>query len=134
MTAPISRRLLEEIIAARQGFGHRQHVELAWRCLGLCDFETAKSWMEDAIRHVAAAHGTPDLYHQTMTDSWLYLVALHRRHSAAETFDEFIEESPGLLDKHLLQRHYLPSTLSSEAARRHWVDPDREAFPPLAMT
>jgi hypothetical protein len=31
-----------------------------------------------AVRHVAALHGMPDRYHETITRSWVHVVALHR--------------------------------------------------------
>ncbi|HLN04960.1 MAG TPA: hypothetical protein VK217_01680, partial [Acidimicrobiales bacterium] len=40
------------------------------------------------------------------------------------SFEDFLAESPGLLDKQLLARHYSAQTMWSETARRRWVAPD----------
>jgi hypothetical protein len=130
---PWNRGVLEEVISARHGFGHREHLELAWRYLGKHDLATAQTSSEDAIRHVAASHGRPDQFHRTMTWSWVLLVAVHRQHFSARSFDEFIAAHPALLDKELVSRHYLPETLGSAAARAQWVEPDRLAFPPVGV-
>jgi hypothetical protein len=124
-----SRSVLEAIIGARHGFGHREHLELVWRYLGQHDLATTQNLTEDAIRHVAVSHGRPDKFHRTMTWSWVRLVAVHRQRSSARSFDEFIAAHPSLLDKALLDRHYLPATLGGAVARATWVEPDRLPFP-----
>jgi hypothetical protein len=134
MDASESRSVLDEIIATRHGFAHREHLELVWRYLGHHDLATAQGLTEDAICHVAAAHGRPDKFHRTMTWSWVRLVAVHRHRSSARSFDEFIAEHRALLDTGLLDRHYLPTTLGDPAARVTCVEPDRLAFPPLPST
>ena len=85
--------------------------------------------MAAAIRHVAELHGAPDRYHDTITRSWVKLVALHRDASEAGSFDEFITGNQGLLDRRLLDRHYSAAVLHSDAARAGSVAPDRLKFP-----
>jgi hypothetical protein len=116
-------------ILARGRFGHREHLELAWSYLGQYDADAAREAMTSAIREVAASHGAPDRYHDTITRSWLHLVAIHRSASAASSFDEFIADNGGLLDRHLLSRHYSEERIASDAARAGWVDPDLRPLP-----
>lgn len=120
--------ILERILD-RGRFGHREHLELAWTYLGLYDADAARDRLSSAIRHVAALHGAPDHYHETITQSWLHLVAVHRRGSTATSFDEFIAGNEGLLDKQLLTRHYSAERLWSEAARTQWAEPDLRPLP-----
>ena len=122
-------RALTRIIETRGGFGHREHLELAWTYLGRYDIETARRVMASAIRHVAELHGAPNRYHDTITISWVHLVAVHRRGTEASSFDEFIAENPDLLDRHLLERHYSLELLASEDARSRWTEPNLRAFP-----
>lgn len=116
---------------ARGRFGHREHLELAWRYLQTSDLPQARRQMAAAIQHVAHAHGQPDRYHHTITLAWLHLVAVHVRRSDAATFDEFIGENPALLTRDLLSHHFSGATLGAGTARRAWVEPDLLALPPV---
>jgi hypothetical protein len=120
---------LHAVLSRGEGFGHRQHLELAWRYLNALPAAEAERAMTQAIAHLAAEHGTPDRYHATMTLAWVRLVDLHRAHSRARCFDDFIAEHAGLLDRTLLKRHYSDSLMSSDAARRTFVAPDVRALP-----
>ena len=124
--------ILHRIVATRGGFGHREHLELAWTCLDRYDVATAHAAVTAAVRHVAAHHGMPDRYHETITRSWVHVVALHRALDPADSFDAFMAAHPVLLTKDLLDRHYSPPVLHSELARAHWAEPDLHAFPALA--
>ncbi len=125
---------LRNVMDQRNGFGHRQHVMLAWRYLVTTDQQTAQHWMRLAIRHVASAHGTPDRYHETLTTAWTQIVAAHNPGRVRETYDEFVSRCPDLLDKHLPERHFSPGVLYSPAARDHWVDPDLVPLPSSALS
>lgn len=128
MSAP-DLEILDGIIHARGGFGHREHLELAWNYLENDGVDAAYRKVARAIRVVAARHGAPDKYHETITRVWIHLVALHRASSHASSFDEFIAENPGLLDSGLLSRHYTRESLGSSAARNGWVAPDVRPLP-----
>lgn len=60
-------KTLTRVIETRGGFGHREHLELAWTYLGRYEIDTARRVMASAIRHVAGLHGAPDRYHDTIT-------------------------------------------------------------------
>jgi hypothetical protein len=123
---------LTAILDARGGFGHREHLELAWTYLALSPLDAARRQMSAAVRHVAGMHGAPDRYHETITNSWVLLVETHRRHDTAATFDEFIGRHPGLLDRQLLSRHYSAAVLGSAKARAQWTSPDLRPLPTTA--
>ena len=120
---------LEKILAQRGGFSHREHLELVWNYLGRYPIDAASRAVAAAIRHVARLHGAPDKYHHTMTQAWVRLVAFHRAGSQARTFDRFLAENPGLLDRGLLERHYTRDLLLSQGARAGWIEPDLRALP-----
>lgn len=124
--------ILHEIIGRGDGFGHRQHVELAWRYLAVHDAEQAGDSMAEAIRQVAAAHGQPDQYHETITRAWARCVAVHRQRWPAGTFAGFLDRNPDLLNSGLLDHFYSPERLRSPLARQSYVDPDRHPLPSLA--
>ncbi len=125
-------KAVDEILATSDRFGHREHLELAWIYLAASPIDAAKREMARAIRHPSEMHGGRARYHDTITLSWVQLVAVHRSQSEAASFDDFIAENPALLDRHLLDRHYSSDTLWSEAARRRWIEPDLLALPALA--
>ena len=120
---------LEQIVSSHGRFGHREHLELAWTYLGRYRRERALVAMRTAVRHLAREHGMPDLYHETITRSWVRLVDVHRRGSDAQSFDEFIAGNSGLLDQHLLERHYSRELISSDCARAAWTEPDLRPLP-----
>jgi hypothetical protein len=127
-----ARLALHEILGRGEGFGHRQHVELAWRLLGKHNADQAAAAVADAIRQVAAAHGQPARFHETITRTWVQCVAVHRERWPAATFGEFLKRNPRLLDPDLLGHFYSPGLLASAEARGQWVAPDRQALPALA--
>jgi hypothetical protein len=124
--------ILRSVLDARGGFGHREHLELTWRYLQIYEPQQAQRALATAIRHLATTHGTPDKYHETITRCWVQLVALHRAGSGTESFDEFIAENHGLLDRHLLDAHYSPELIGSLRARTRWMEPDLRDLPQAA--
>ena len=124
--------ILRRILATRGGFGHREHLELAWNCLDRYGLEAAHEAVSTAVHHVASLHGMPDRDHETITRSWVHVVALHRALDPADSFEAFIAAHPALLTKDLLSRHYSAPLLHSGTARTTWAEPDLRAFPALA--
>ena len=124
-------QVLHDVLESRGGFGHREHVELAWTYVRLYPIDEAAEAMVAAIRHVARLHGAEDKYHETITHSWLHFVAVHIQRWGAESFEEFIERNPDLLDRKLIEHFYSRELLLSEPARAAWVGPDLRALPAL---
>ena len=125
-------QILHEVIGSRGGFGHREHLELAWSYLRLYPVNVAAEAMVGAIRHVAGLHGARDKYHETITRSWFHFIAVHVQRWGAESFGEFIERNPDLLDRKLIEHFYSRELILSEPARAGWVSPDLRALPALA--
>jgi len=111
-------------------FGHREHLRLAWLCLSRQGEQHGAASTIAAVRRVAAALGASEKYHETITRFWLRLVAHHiKRDPVVASFDDFLLNSPRLLDPGLMRRHYRPETLAGERARREWVEPDLIPLP-----
>jgi hypothetical protein len=120
---------LAEIVSSA-GFHHRDHVRLAWRLNRELGVVVAPGAIARAIQHVAAQHGQPEKYHETLTQFWARVVGYHtQRGSEFADFERFITAYPQLLDKELPNRHWRRETLYSEAARATWVEPDLLALP-----
>jgi hypothetical protein len=124
--------VLDTIIRSRGGFGHREHLELAWTYLRLHPIEEAQTAMIAAIRHVARRHGAEKKCHETITRAWLRFVAVHMQRWGAESFEHFIERNPDLLDGKLLEHFYSRELIFGDSARAEWVDPDLRPLPALA--
>ncbi len=122
---------LHEILETRGGFGHREHVELAWTYLRRYPIDEAAEVMVAAIRRVARQHGAADKYHETITRAWLHFVAVHIQRWGAESFEEFIDRNPDLLDRKLLEHFYSRELILTESARAAWVGPDLRRLPAL---
>lgn len=123
-------RLVERFLAGTlpaEAFGHRQHLRVAWGLLCSYPLEAAIGRFTTGLRRFAAAHGKPDLVHETVT--WALLLLIHGRIATMEpqhTFEALLERYPELLDgRGLLRRHYREETLTREQARRTFVFPDR---------
>ena len=126
--------ILHAIVRTRGGFGHREHLELAWTFLSRYDVAEAQQAMVAAIRHLAGAHGMPERYHETITVTWVHLVAVHRERWDGANFDAFMArpENEPLLERRLLSGHYSAELMTSPEARAGWVAPDLARLPALA--
>ncbi len=123
-------RLLAEIVPPGGGFGHRQHVHLAFLTARAHGTEAAVTKISSWIRHLAAYQHVPQKYNATVTSAWTEIVGHHvAADTAVADFGEFAASYPMLLDKRLLRRHYSAAVLASTAARSGWVAPDLAPFP-----
>ena len=120
----------ENCTLTRAEWTHEAHVRMAWLyCRREQTTEAALAKMRAGIPRLNAALGTaPELYHETVTSA--FGTAVHRRASkpdATGSWPEFRATNPDLFNREnpILQTHYSPETLQSEAARLSFVAPDR---------
>jgi hypothetical protein len=112
------------------GFHHRDHIRLAWRLHRELGVDATPGAIARAIKWVAAQHGRPEKYHETLTRFWARVVGYHTQPGPEFTgFEQVIAAYPQLLDKELPARHWRRETLYSAAARAAWVEPDLLALP-----
>lgn len=78
-----------------------------------------------AIRNFAGHHGKLDKYHHTMTIAWMRLVAPA---AGLASFEEVTASYPQLFDKKYLSEFYSDAALSTDAARKTFVEPDKRTF------
>ncbi|HXU33530.1 MAG TPA: hypothetical protein VN851_23420 [Thermoanaerobaculia bacterium] len=120
-------------ISARD-FRHREHVRVVWALIVEVGEARARERFADSLRRLAVAHGVPGLYHETITMTWMQLVAAAFRATPdCRSSEEFLAAHPELAEKSLVGRFYSPELIGSEEARRTWVPPDREPLPELAV-
>lgn len=111
-----------------EGFHHAQHVRAAWCYLRAHSLPDAIVRFTTALQAFAAAHGKPDLYHETITIAFMLVIAERASApDAASTWTEFAAANGDLLTwkPSILERYYTTETLWSERARRSFVMPDR---------
>ena len=110
-------------------FHHCDHVRMAWLYLCRYPLLEALANFSSALRRFATAHGRPNLYHQTITWSYLFLINERReRLGRNQNWQKFAEANADLFewnDGGILARYYRPETLQSEFARQCFILPDR---------
>ena len=110
-----------------EAFHHREHVRVAWLHLRAHGTAQAADRFVTGLRRLAAAYGKPQLYHDTITWSFLLLIREREARRPSADFEDFAAANPDLLvsGRTLLARYYRPETLESDLARRVFVMPDR---------
>jgi hypothetical protein len=112
-------------------FNHRAHVRLAYIYLATNDVERATTLLRTAIVNFLRHHGiTPTKYHETLTQAWILAVFhfMHRTPSALSA-EDFVRQTPLLLDSRIMLTHYSAELLYSPRARRHFAQPDLDPIP-----
>ena len=110
------------------GFHHAQHVRVAWLYLRSSPLPEALLRFTSTLRAFAAAQGSPDLYHETITVAFMLVIAERAGDpDAPSTWDGFAARNPDLLawKPSVLDRYYRSETLWSDRAKRGFVMPDR---------
>lgn len=105
-------------------FHHRDHVRVAFAYLRTMPLLEAVGRFTAALRRFATAQGKPELYHETIT--WAFLFIMHERMQRAPAeWEAFIGENGDLLrwKPSVLDAYYPPEVLRSELARRVFVLP-----------
>ncbi len=121
---------LESLALPNAEFRHREHLRAAHYYVLRDGYPFALATVRRSIRRFAAHHGTPTLFHVTLTECWVRLVAGALAGEPFEcSFAELSARHPDLLEKNAPLRHYSRERLFSERARRTWVEPDLRELP-----
>ena len=128
MTDQELREQFERGTLPNESFRHREHVRMAF--LYLTEYPALKALQafSEALQKFAAAHGKPQLYHETIT--WAYILLIRERMARAgrpEDWEEFARNNADLLrwKDGVLQKYYRAETLTSDLARTTFLFPDR---------
>ena len=109
------------------GFHHADHVRLAFAYL--CEYPPleALAKFSAALKRFAIARGKPNLYNETITHAYFFLIRERMARLPGCSWDTFADRNPDLLTwkDGILGRYYLESTLQSELARAVFVFPDK---------
>jgi hypothetical protein len=109
-----------------ESFHHADHVRLAFAYLCGNPPLQALEKFTGALRRYAAAHGKPNLYHETITHAYFFLIRERIARTEFSTWDEFARANGDLLQWKggILTRYYRDATLQSDLARSVFLFPD----------
>ena len=133
-TVPATARSDEALISEfEQGrapgeFHHTDHVRVAFAYVSRFPFLEAVERFSAALKRFAVSKGKPNLYHETITWAYLFLIRERiARTSRTQTWEEFAERNSDLLvwKGGVLATLYRQETLDSDLARHTFVLPDQ---------
>jgi hypothetical protein len=109
-------------------FHHREHVKVVWLYLQSASVLETLTRFSAGLKRFAAANGKPNLYHETIT--WAFVFLIHermQRDGCGLGWPEFVERNADLFDwkNNILKSYYQDRTLGSEIARKIFILPDR---------
>jgi hypothetical protein len=110
-------------------WSHHAHLRIAWMFLRRHELDEAHILMRAGIVLLNASHGLVETairgYHETMTRTWLALVARAMRTTPSiDDSQQFIDAHRETLGKDAPMRHYSRELLFSAEARARYVEPD----------
>lgn len=121
--------LLERFAAnTLPAFPHEEHLHVVFAQSARADLAATIEFVRAGIQRMAAANGNSAAYHDTRTVAWTRIIVAARA-GFAGTFEEFLAAQPELRRRDLLDAHYSPELLNSDAARASFAEPDRAALP-----
>jgi hypothetical protein len=108
-------------------FHHPDHVRLAFAYLSRHPALEALDKFSSALKRYAAARDKAQLYSETITYAYFFLIRERVVRSGAVDWDEFALRNPELLAWRdgILTRYYKEATLQSDLARNVFLFPDK---------
>ena len=108
-------------------FHHADHVRLAFAYLSRYPVLQALEKFAEALKRYAAARGKTQLYNETVTHAYFFLIRERMARVGADEWNEFARQNADLLTwkDGILTRYYEESTLQSDLARSVFVFPDK---------
>lgn len=110
-----------------ESFHHADHVRLAFAYLSQYSVLEALEKFAAALKRFAAARGKSQLYNETITFAYLFLIRERMARAPVSGWEEFSRLNRDLLiwKGGILDRYYQEGTLKSELARNVFVFPDK---------
>ncbi len=82
-----------------EGFHHREHAKVVWLYLRRYPLTETLTRFSESLKRFATANGKPNLYHETIT--WAYAFLINERmgrNGRAQSWEEFAAQNADLLD------------------------------------
>lgn len=119
----------ENCTLPKERFSHREHVRVVWLYLRSYSLLDVLARFSERLKNYASAQGRADLYHETIT--WAYTFLIHERmaRGGERAWEEFAQNNADLLSwkESILRQYYCEETLRSELAKKTFVFPDKDA-------
>ena len=108
-------------------FHHADHVRLAFAYLSQYPVLVALGKFVSALKRFAAARGKTQLYNETITYAYFFLIHERMARHEVKEWEEFTRRNPDLLawKDGALSRYYHEGTLKCELARKVFLLPDK---------
>src|ERR1700726_48955 len=99
-------------------FHHADHVRLAFAYLQKYPPLTALVRFSSGLQRFAARYGKPQLYNETITHAYFFLIRERMARCGCTAWDEFATQNPDSLTwkDGILNRYYQDATLKSDLA------------------
>lgn len=123
-------RQFEDCTLPSKDFNHRNHARLAWICLQDHGLLQALKLFPENLKNFAASLGAANLYHETVTFAYLFLIheRIKRSSIGQENWEEFAVANDDLFVRRtygILTNYYRAETLASDFAKNVFVLPDK---------
>jgi hypothetical protein len=120
-------RSFESDALPSDSFHHADHVRLAFAYLCQYPVLQALEKFASALKRFAAARGKTQLYNETITCAYFFLIRARMAGHEGADWEEFARQNPDLLvwKNGILSRYYREATIKSNLAREVFVLPDR---------
>lgn len=120
-------RSFENDAIPERSFHHADHVRLAYAYLSEYPVLVALGKFISALKQFAAARGKTQLYNETITCAYLFLIHERMARCEASDWEHFVRQNSDLLiwRDGILSRYYHDSTLKSDLARAVFLFPDK---------
>ncbi|MFZ0955776.1 MAG: hypothetical protein WAN60_05500 [Candidatus Sulfotelmatobacter sp.] len=117
----------ESNIVPGDPFPHADHVRLAFAYLCRYPVLQALDRFATALKRFAEARGKSQLYNETITCAYFFLIRERMARSGGAEWEEFAQQNPDLLiwKDGILSCYYQEVTLKSDLARTVFVFPDK---------
>ena len=108
-------------------FHHSDHVRLAFAYLAELEVLEALERFATSLKRFAAARGKAQLYHETITHAYFFLIRERMARMPDADWDVFARQNADLLEwkPGILERYYHEATLQSDLARTVFLFPDK---------
>ena len=117
----------ESDLIPEEGFHHADHVRLAFAYL--CEYPVLQALdkFASALKRFAAARGKTQLYNETITCAYFFLIRERMARCEGASWEEFAQVNPDLLvwKDGIVNRYYREATLKSDLARSVFILPDK---------
>jgi hypothetical protein len=120
-------RCFENDAVPENSFHHADHVRLAFAYL--CEYPVLQALEKfaSALKRFATARGKTQLYNETITCAYFFLIRERMARCESAHWEEFARRNPDLLiwKDGALSSYYREATLKSDLARTVFVLPDK---------